>query len=399
MTNSKEPRVLLFSQRNIAKAAAAALHQSILFRCPHYEFEDIICQTDSVDVVTPAAGRWLGGRYEAAKRVAFHSPFILNPGVAKLKVSRTYDLFFAIFGSPVDVLLLKALGDWRKVARQSICLVDEMWLKELKAYRFFLDTLAKFDCVLLYYSESVQAVNDAIGDRCGFLAPGVDTLLFCPFPANAKRVVDIYSIGRRSETTHQALLTLAKEKGRFYIHDSVAGSYAFNQREHRLLFANIAKKSRYFIVNPALIDRQDIRGDQSEMGNRYFEGAAAGAIMIGQRPTNEKFAKMFDWRDAVLDLPYGSADIERIMDEVESQPRWEETMRRNNVVQSLLRHDWAYRWEAVLRAAGLNPLQGLVDRKSRLECLAKEIMVSEHRPVVGDSRARNGNSVIAEIGI
>jgi hypothetical protein len=121
--------------------------------------------------------------------------------------------------------------------------------------------------------------------------------------------------------------------------------------------------------------------------------------MIGERPTNKEFEKMFDWPDAVLNLPYGSVEIRKIIDEVQSNPRWEATMRRNNVVQSLLRHDWAYRWEAVLRAAELNPLQGLVDRKSRLECLAKEISVSEHCPVVGDSRARPRNSVIAEIGI
>ena len=392
MTNSNEPRVLLFSQRNIAKAAAAALHQSILFRCPHYEFEDIICQIDSVDLVAPGAGRWFGGRYETAKRITFHLPVTLDPGVAKLKTSRTYDLLFAIFGSPVDLLLLKALGDWHEVAKRSICLMDEMWVRELKAYRFFLKTLAKFDCVMLYYSQSVDALNDAIGDRCQFLAPGVDALLFRPYPADLKRVVDIYSIGRRSEATHQALLKLAKEQGRFYLHDSVSGSHAFNATEHRLLFANIAKRSRYFIVNPALIDRQDVRGNQSEMGSRYFEGAAAGAIMIGERPTNKEFEKMFDWPDAVLNLPYGSVEIGKIIDEVESNPRWEATMRRNNAVQSLLRHDWAYRWEAVLRAAELNPLQGLVDRKSRLECLAKEILVSEHCPVVGDSRAGTRNS-------
>jgi Glycosyl transferases group 1 len=376
MTNSREARVLLLSQRNIAKDAAAALHQSILFRCPHYECEDIICQIDSVDLVAPGAGRWFIGRYEATKRVAFHSPVMLNPGVAKVKASRTYDLLFAIFGSAVDVLLLKALGDWQKVARRSICLIDEMWVRELRTYRFFMNTLAKFDCVMLYYSESVDAVNDAIGGRGRFLAPGIDALLFCPYPGDLKRVVDIYSIGRRSEATHQALLKLAKEQGRFYLHDSVSGSHAFNATEHRLLFANIAKRSRYFIVNPALIDRQDVRGNQSEMGSRYFEGAAAGAIMIGERPSNKEFKKMFDWPDAVLDLPYGSVEIGQIINEVESKPRWEETMRRNNVVQALLRHDWAYRWEAVLCAAELKPLQGLLDRKSRLERLAKEVAVS-----------------------
>jgi len=364
----RQPRVLLFSHRNLVK--------DVLFRCPHYEFEDLICRMDSADLIAPERGRWYERRHALAKRLAWHSPLILNPGVNKIDVSGIYDLFFTICGSPVDLLAVNAL-DWQKVARRSICLIDEMWVKQLRAYRFYLEILAKFDCVMFYYSETAKAVNDAIGHRCRFLAPGIDALLFSPYPSLSRRVVDVYSIGRRSEATHLALLRLANETGRFYIHDSVSGSHAINAKEHRLLFANTAKRSRYFIVNPALIDLHAVRGDQNEMGNRYFEGAAAGAIMIGERPKNEEFAKMFDWPDAVLDLPYGSGDVGKIMDEVESQPCWEETMRRNNVVQALLRHDWAYRWEAVLRAAGLDPLQGLLERKNRLGRLAKEISISE----------------------
>jgi hypothetical protein len=336
---------------------------------------------DSVDVVTPEPGRWFAQRYAITKKVAYHSPFVLNPGLSKIRASRSYDLLFAICGSPVDLLALSALGDWRKVARRSICLIDEMWIRQLKAYRFFLNILAKFDCVMFYYSETSKAVNNAIGDRCRFLAPGIDALLFCPYPAASKRVVDIYSIGRRSETTHQALLRLVKEEGRFYIHDSVSGSRAISAKEHRLLFANTAKRSRYFMVNPALVDLKSVRGDQNEIGNRYFEGAAAGAVMIGERPRNAEFENLFDWPDAVLDLPYGSTDIGRIMKDVESRPDWEETIRRNNVVQVLLRHDWAYRWEMVLKAAGMEPLAGLLARKERLGRLAEEISaprVCEH---------------------
>lgn len=371
-TTLKQQRILLFSHRNLANDPA----KSVLFRCPHYEFEDIICETDAVDLVAPGPGRWHSRRHAVAKGIAWHLPLILNPGVAASKISRKYDLFFTICGSPVDLLAVNALDGWQTMAKQSVCLMDELWVKELRAYRYFVDILAKFDHVMLYYSESVAAVNEVIGPKCRFLPPGIDALLFCPYPSAPKRVVDIYSIGRRSATTHQALLRFARERERFYIYDSVAGNRAINAAEHRHLFANTAKRSRYFIVNPALVDLQSVRGDQSEMGNRYFEGAAAGAIMIGERPRNEEFNKMFDWTDAVLDLPYGSGDIEQIIDGVEADPRWEETMRRKNVEHALLRYDWAYRWEAVLNAGGLRPLKGLLDRKNQLECLAKEFSVS-----------------------
>ena len=39
------PRVLIFSLRNIFGKA--------LFRCPHFEFEDIICEIDSAELLAP----------------------------------------------------------------------------------------------------------------------------------------------------------------------------------------------------------------------------------------------------------------------------------------------------------------------------------------------------------
>jgi hypothetical protein len=359
------PRVLVFSQRNI--------FSNFLFRCPHHEFEDIICQIDSAEILAPRVDKALSLRYNLAKRLAWHTPCVLNPGIPKTRLDTSYDLFFAVCGSPVDLLTINAVENWRDKAKISICLVDELWARELPAYKYYCRLLAKFDYVMLYYSQSVKPLADMIGGKCSFLPPGIDSIAFCPYPQLAKRTVDVYSIGRRSEITHQALLKAAKENGMFYLHDSISGDRAINSREHRALFAEIAKRSRYFIVNPALIDRPSVRGNQNELGNRYFEGAACGAIMIGDRPENEDFAKLFDWRDAVTHLPYNSGDIAAVIHEIDSQPDRQESMRRNNVVNSLMRHDWVYRWEAVLRLAGLEPMPGLLQRKKRLERLAGDI--------------------------
>ena len=48
-------------------------------------------------------------------------------------------------------------------------------------------------------------------------------------------------------------------------------------------------------------------------------------------------------------------------------------MRSTNVIQSLLRHDWVYRWEAVLRMAGLEPMPQLLKRKETLRRLARMV--------------------------
>jgi len=171
---------------------------------------------------------------------------------------------------------------------------------------------------------------------------------------------------------------MAAENELFYLHDSIAGDKAIDSGQHRALLANAAKRSRYFLVNPALIDRRDKTSKQIEIGNRYFEGAASGTIMIGERPHTEAFKMHLDWPDAVVHLDYESNEIDRIINDLDRQPERQERIRRTNVVQSLLRHDWAYRWETILRTIGLEPMQQLLYRKERLHNLARQVSSEEN---------------------
>lgn len=367
-TGQSKPRVLLFSQRNIMG--------QYLFRCPHFEFENIVAQIDSVEILAPQADA-SSFRSNFVGRMAFHAPTLLNPGIRKIRRHASYDLFFAVCGYPTDLLMIDAAFDWRNHCTTSVCLIDELWAKEIPLYRHFFRILNKFDLVILYYSQTVKPLSELIRSKCIFLPPGVDALLFSPYPKLARRSIDVYSVGRRSETTHRALLEMAAEGHFFYLHDSIIGDKAIDSGQHRALFANAARRSRYFLVNPGLINRPDKTGGQVELGNRYFEGAASGTIMIGVRPDTEAFKMHFDWPDAVIHLDYDSREIDRIINELDGQPERQERIRQTNVVQSLLRHDWAYRWEAILRTIGLEPTQGLLDRKEHLHHLAGQVRSEE----------------------
>jgi hypothetical protein len=125
-------------------------------------------------------------------------------------------------------------------------------------------------------------------------------------------------------------------------------------------------------VNPGLIDRPDKRGNQIEIGNRYFEGTAAGAILVGERPNNQEFDKLFDWPDVVIPLPYNSSDVNLIR-ELDKQPERQDRIRRTNAAQALLRHDWVYRWETILKTAGLEPMPELLQRKEHLRTIAAAV--------------------------
>ena len=55
-----------------------------------------------------------------------------------------------------------------------------------------------------------------------------------------------------------------------------------------------------------------------------------------------------------------------LIEQLDAQPRRIERARRTNAVRCLLQHDWAYRWERILFAVGMDPLPQLQHRKSRL---------------------------------
>ena len=254
-----------------------------------------------------------------------------------------------------------------------MCLIDELWVNQIKQHRFFLEVLKEFDLVVLYYSQTVAPLSERIGRKCIFVSPGIDALRFCPTPGELERSVDVYSVGRRSETTHQAILRMAEKRNLLYLHDTIKGNQAIHPQEHRRLYANIAKRSKYFLVNPGLIDQPERRGGQIEIGNRYFEGAAAGAVLVGEIPRNGEFDKLFGWPDSVMSLPYGSDQIEGLIQTLEADPVRQERIRRTNIVQVLRRHDWAYRWEAILNAVGMTALPQLEARKALLDRLAERV--------------------------
>jgi hypothetical protein len=315
-------------------------------------------------------------RASFATRLAYHAPIALNPGIPRPSTDRQYDLLFTICGFPQDLVMFNAVASLTDVCKTSVCLLDELWIKDIHKHRHFLPILAKFDVVMQYHSQTVKPLSELIGRRCVYLPPGVDSILFSPYPDPPERVIDVYSMGRRPQITHRRLLEMAREDRIFYLYDSISGNQAIDAKEHRAQIANLAKRSRYFLVNPGKFDEPQHTGRQIEFGYRYFEGAASGAIMVGEHPDNEVFPKLFDWPDAVIRLPYESADIDEVIRTLDRDPKRQDTIRQTGMAQALMRHDWVYRWEAILAAAGLEPMQGALDRKDRLRKLAET--VSQH---------------------
>jgi hypothetical protein len=360
-------------------------------RCTGYEFEDAISNFDSVDLLTPRFNRYL---FEFTRRLsknmgnAADNGKLLNPLLNQTIVEKEYDIFFFFCQSPYDILCLNSVKGWRDKCKKAVIWLDEIWAKDVHKWKVALRLLKDFDCIFMNFNSSVKAVAQIAQRPCHSLPFGVDTLRFCPYPPQADRSIDVYSMGRRSPVTHEALLKLGREGNFFYIYDTIKNLYMLDYKEHRDLTANLLKRSRYFLANKAKFNVEGETNGQEELGSRFFDGAAGGAVMLGEPPNCEAYHECFDWPDAVIQVPYEAANIAEIIAELNAQPERLARIRTDNIVNSLLRHDWVYRWGKILDAVELEHTPQMAHREAYLKNLAQ-------MAVTNVTKARDNNTLLS----
>jgi hypothetical protein len=179
-------------------------------------------------------------------------------------------------------------------------------------------------------------------------------------------------MGRRPEAVHTAILRVASDEDLFYLYDTIPGHLIqpTNYRQHRNLIADCAKRSRLFVAYPAKVDVADETRGQSEPGARFYEGAAAGAVLIGKAPHGPGFAKEFDWPDAVIDIGSSEESVCHALRALAAQPERMRALGHRNAARAGTRFDWCHRWSEILRIAGMPPLDGMIERETQLAEIA-----------------------------
>src|SRR5579864_6488241 len=209
-TQTLSPRILLYSERN--------LYEREVWRCPFFEFENILLEIDSVDLLAPQRTKWYEDRLRVSLKLGNYlkSP-IINPGIAPITLDKEYDVFFTVIEKPGEALNIKAIRNLKDRCKTSVCWVAEFYAWNMKTHQSSLEMLKEFDHVF-FMASNYQPFNKVLPVEVTYLAAGVDTLRFCPYPNPPERSIDVLSIGRRSEKKHKALLRLAREEGLFYVY-------------------------------------------------------------------------------------------------------------------------------------------------------------------------------------
>ena len=362
------PRILMVTPRSYEKT---------IWRCGQVEFEDLISAVDDVDLLTPEAEQ-RGGLFarqtaRAAKRFA-NVDITFPTRVRSTPVAREYELFVHYAAQPADLRLLDAVPNWRRQCKKAVCVVDELWVEHFADDERWLQRLSSFDLIAVMFYNTVEPLQKLTGVPCIWVPAAVDTLRFFSGVVPPRRSIDLYAMGRRSEESHGALLAHASAHGWTYLFDTIDPIKVRDSHQvHRQQLAEVLKRTRYFIANKAKVDAPAHRGTQEELGLRSFEGAAAGAVLLGHTPATPSLHKLFDWPDAHVHVPFGSREIADVIHQLNADPERVHVIRRNNVVNSLRRHDWAQRWQQVLNKLGIAPTARLGERLDKLEQLASSI--------------------------
>jgi hypothetical protein len=350
--------------------------------CLQYEFEDIVAEVTGADRVD--AGDRVG--LEFSRRVYKLARFTTGsqrlaractPPPSTVELKRDYELFFPVFNHAHELFALATVPQWRQRCRVAAVFVNELWAHRLPGY--LLELLAQFDHVFLGIRQPVAEVARIVGRPCSYLPLAVDVLAFSPLPELPARVIDVCNLGRRSSVTHDALVRIARDRRILYYYDTVAASglehkqrtfRVDNPSEHRLLLAALLQRSRYFIANRARVNEPEFGAGGDEISGRFYEGAAAGTVMLGEPPRSEDFQRQFGWPDAVIRLPFDSPDVGRLVSELDADPQRLARIRWHNVHNAALHHDWVHRLRTVFETVGIRPTEAMITREKCLQALA-----------------------------
>ncbi|WP_019507656.1 glycosyltransferase [Pleurocapsa sp. PCC 7319] len=366
---NQQSRILIISVRGFRFQVA---------NCCIYEFEDLLCGLEQAKLYAPTSDfDWARKIYRLAKYPSHSDRLasLIAPFPQEISLDHEYDLIFAIMDNPWQMHLLESIKGWRDQCRHKACFIVEVWQPDLSNWRLLEEPFKNFDHIFLGVNHCTQQLAELVDRPCTYLPLAVDTLRFCPYPEPIQRSIDVCNIGRRSAQIHEPLFQRSREQNFFYYYDTLRKQKLEieNHLEHRCLLASLLQRSRYTINYFAKFNAPEETGGTEEIGSRFFESAAAGTVMIGMPPRGDIFPKYFDWTDAIVKVDLNQENIIDVIDQLDSQPERLAQISRNNIANSLLKHDWVYRWRDILATFNLEVTPAILEREQVLQQLAQSI--------------------------
>jgi hypothetical protein len=224
--------------------------------------------------------------------------------------------------------------------------------------------LPKLDHLFVITPSLAQEVERIHSVKTSFLPLAANTFSLPEY--QSQRSIDILGYGRINQQVHKQLQKF-NEAGsqRLYLYSTFAGAEVYDVRDHLALLNRLLGRSKISLCFEASY-LQRFKG-RSPLLYRWFEGWAAGCVIVGKKPVDKGIEALMGWQDSTLGIP---DDLEDLIPFVESllqdEPRLQEISWRN-YVECRLRHDWRYRLRHMFEKLNLPLPAQLIEQIEQLQ--------------------------------
>jgi hypothetical protein len=339
------------------------------------EYEDVAARLEGADVVAPQKRAFTSAeRLRLLKRKIVGGSVHHNPvPLERYQVARKYDLFLSFTQRIEHLRYLENLSGWENQCSYKVCYLVMLNLSKFETHKKYLKLLDEFDHVYSAFASAIPHLRKYTKTPVSYMPLGIDCEVFTPVPPMPRRHIDIYSIGRQYRPHHEQYRQMFEEDKLFYLFDTARTTSTDDWRLHRRTTANLIKRSKFFPSYDMTIGHTHQLLGNHDIPARVFEGTAGGSILLGTAPKCREYEELFPYEDATLEIPLDENNLAGLYQDIIAQRERLAKARRENIVNGLLRNDWVYRYEQILKDAGMAPRSDMNARKAHLEARAAEI--------------------------
>ena len=312
--------------------------------------DEIVRQTEAQIVQAPRSSmelrsnHWIGhGTRLARLRKFFPEQRIVLP--------RNTEVVWQVLMGPENYRLDRRSGFWENVPHRIVYQFDTLpsQMPTLRA----LFSGPQWNVRVTSFDDAIPMLEAGTGGVWHHADQAVSLQYFEP-AAFEQKVIHFSSYGRRDPTVHEALLRFCAARGLYYDYTTHGrGHPAAGPIELLKQFAWHLCHSLFTVGWPVEVTHPQRAGSLSPITCRWFEAAAAGAVVIGQAPANPRFKQLFG-EDFVTPIA-PTQSVDQIVGRLEQV--WEK--RAELSARALARRermgwqlDWSERVRAMLKLVG-----------------------------------------------
>ena len=345
---------VLLSRRNPASAGWVAID----------EFEDLFQRLCDARILCPdhrlllrdplgKVQRRLLGRFQPLKE----------------NVERDAELLLVVARAPTDLSMLYSLTNARKRFRKIAGYVIDSYFTE-----GFESSAKSYDHIFCTTQEGVDFVQTKFGVSSSVLRQGFDCLAWAS--TDPARSIDLIGFGRQPASYHREFQRWFhdSQSNILYLHSPIGAKAGSAVWVERPMMLKLLQRSKMSLAFHLLVEPEESRPRAASfVTSRWFESLAAGCIIVGRRPPGEMAAEMFDWPNALIELPDRPSDATDLIRSLACDASFLQETRTRNVIKMCRRHDWRYRIRGIYKHFDLLLPESLKAEIIALEELANKI--------------------------